>query len=407
MSKDHSTPGYTRSKPAKPRPDFPLFAHAAGVWAKKIRGKLHYFGPWDDPDGALAKYEEQKDALHSGRTPRPNQDGLTVKALVNAFLFEKEGLVDNGELSQRTWDDYKTACAEVLAAFGSQRLVVDLRPDDFAMLRKRLAKRWGPYRLGNTIQYIRSAFKYAFDAELVDRPLRFGPSFAKPSKKTIRRHRAEQGLKLFTPEEVRKLLAAAGTPMKAMLLLAINCGFGNADCGALPLSALDLERGFIDFPRPKTGIPRRCLLWPETVEAIREALDRRPEPKDEAHVGLVFITKYGASWFKDIANNPVSKETRKLLDALDINGHRNFYTLRHTFRTVADESKDQPAVDFIMGHEVQHMSSVYRERIADERLKAVADHVRGWLFPPAEKKAKKLRARKAEKAKAPEASAGG
>jgi integrase len=58
-----------------------------------------------------------------------------------------------------------------------------------------------------------------------------------------------------------------------------------------------------------------------------------------------------------------------------------FYTLRHTFRTIADEAKDQPAADFIMGHEVAHMSSVYRETISDERLKAVTDHVRAWLFP--------------------------
>ena len=60
-----------------------------------------------------------------------------------------------------------------------------------------------------------------------------------------------------------------------------------------------------------------------------------------------------------------------------------FYTLRHTFRTVADEAKDQPAADFIMGHEVAHMSSVYRESISDERLRAVSDHVRGWLFAAA------------------------
>jgi hypothetical protein len=30
---------------------------------------------------------------------------------------------------------------------------------------------------------------------------------------------------------------------------------------------------------------------------------------------------------------------------------------------VADESKEQPAVDFIMGHEVPHMSAVYREHL--------------------------------------------
>jgi hypothetical protein len=34
-----------------------------------------------------------------------------------------------------------------------------------------------------------------------------------------------------------------------------------------------------------------------------------------------------------------------------------------------------------MGHESQHMSAVYRETISDARLRAVANHVRTWLFP--------------------------
>ena len=56
MSESHSTapaPTGKTNKPSKPDQDFPLFAYGAGVWAKKIRGRMHSFGPWDDPDGAL------------------------------------------------------------------------------------------------------------------------------------------------------------------------------------------------------------------------------------------------------------------------------------------------------------------------------------------------------------------
>src|SRR5262245_6276802 len=115
MSETHSTPAAPASKPArpsKPRPDFPLFPHAAGVWAKKIRGRMHYFGPWADPDAALAKYLDQKDDLHAGRTPRPDPGALTVKDLANGFLNAKREAVEAGELSPRTWAGYRAACEE-------------------------------------------------------------------------------------------------------------------------------------------------------------------------------------------------------------------------------------------------------------------------------------------------------
>src|SRR5262245_28762346 len=142
-----------RQKPEKPGPDFPLFAHAAGVWAKKIRGKLEYFGPWSDPEGALARYLEQRDDLEAGRTPRPAANALpTVKDAANAFLNAKQAAVQSGELSPRSFEGYKAGADLVVATFGKNRQVLDLRGEDFAKLRDVMTGRWGPLRVAYMIR---------------------------------------------------------------------------------------------------------------------------------------------------------------------------------------------------------------------------------------------------------------
>jgi integrase len=393
----HPTRSAAACKPPKPYDEFPLFAHATRRWAKKIRGKLVYFGPWEDWQGALNKYQEQKDDLHAGRKPRvKSPEGLTVRDLVNRFMTSKKTLLDSGEMVPRTWQEYYACCERVVKEFGKERLVDDLAADDFEQLRGTLAKTRGPVALSNEVQRVRCLFKYACDAGLIDRPVRFGPLFKRPSRKTIRKNRNARGPRMFEAEELRKMIEKADQPLKAMILLGINMGYGNTDCGTLPLSAVDLDGGWIKYPRPKTGVDRRAPLWQETTAALKEALAKRPTPKDPADAGLVFVTKYGMSWAKQTRDNPVSKETAKLLAALGIRRPGlNFYGLRHTFETVAGDSRDQVAVDFVMGHAKDDMATVYRERVFDERLKAVAEYVRRWLWPPEEKATKKGRGKAA------------
>jgi hypothetical protein len=122
-------------RPPKPYPDFPLFPHATGRWAKKVRGKLEYFGSWrTDPTGEAAGklWAEQKHDLLAGRRPRQvSPDGVTVKLALDAFLTAKEDRVRSGELAERSFDDYRATCLRLADAFGRRRMVEDLAADDF------------------------------------------------------------------------------------------------------------------------------------------------------------------------------------------------------------------------------------------------------------------------------------
>ena len=387
--------------PPKPHPDFPLTAHRNGQWCKKVRGKIHYFGLLADHQKALDAWIAQKDDLLAGRKPREKgRSGDGLADLVNAYLTHKEAILEAGELTPRTFADAHRTCARLLVQFGKDRLVSDLRQDDFAALRDSLSKVLGPVALGNAIQRIRSVFKYAFETGLISAPLVFGPGFKRPSKKTLRLERVRRGPRMFEQTELQKVLALAKTPMRAMILLGLNAGLGNSDLANLPLKAINLENGWVNYPRPKTGIARRFPLWAETIEALKEAIAARPAPREPEDEGIVFITKYGGRWYKsifeqipdtegkgeakfrDYSDSAITKAFAKLLKAAGIEQRsgRGFYALRHVFETVAGESRDQIAVDHIMGHADSSMAGVYRERIGDDRLSAVVEHVRGWLF---------------------------
>jgi hypothetical protein len=188
-----------------------------GAGLKKIRGKLHDFGPWKHPDAALQKYLDQRDDLQAGGNPCAFTEGLTIRDLANRFLTSKQHLVRTGEIAQRTFNDYYVTCERLIGEFGRTRLVSDLAGDDFERLRASLSISRGPVALGNEVLRARTVFKFAF-------------------------------------------------------------------------------------------------------------------------------------------------------------------ALRHTFQTIAGDSKDQVAVDHIMGHARDDMASVYRERISDERLRAVTECLRNWHF---------------------------
>ena len=246
--------------------------------------------------------------------------------------------------------------------------------------------------LNGYINRIRGIFKFGTEQRLLKQRMEFGQGFKRPSAKKLRQEKQAGGRKnkkLFTRDEVLRLLEAADPQLKAMILLAVNTGLGNNDVALLRHGHIDGD--WLDYPRPKTATDRRAKLWPETLQAI-EAIDRR-QPRDPKHADLVFLTRTGRPWVHSREKEPGKVETTvytnavalrfgKLLRDLNINGRRGlgFYGLRHTYRTVADGALDQPAIALTMGHVDSSMAGQYREEIADERLERVSAHVHDWLF---------------------------
>jgi len=381
------------AKPAKPRKDYPLTAHANGQWCKKIRGKVHFFGRWADPEAALAKYLDERDDLQAGRTPRRLSSGskATTADIVNLFLDRCRQRVESGQLAGITFQDYLAIGKDIVEHLGRTTDPEQLRPLDFAAFRAAAAKRYGAHRLSKTVTFTRMVFTWAFESEHLDRMPRFGPDFGVAGKKAARLEKAQKGKKLLTRDELLKLLAAADPLWKAIVLLAINGGIGNSDIARIKLA--DPNGEWLDLPRGKTGTERRIWLWPETRKAIQDWLPVRarrnvqPEAAD-----LLFVSKHGGQLIR-LGNGSgktdlTAEGFRRTATAAGI--HRpgmGLYWLRHTFQTIADGSRDPVAVSHVMGHIDGSMAGNYREHIEDARLKGVCEYVRQWLWPEASRKA--------------------
>lgn len=206
--------------------DFPLSPHfASDQWYRTRRRRTYYFGKLDDPQGALEYYQSQQANFLAGRDLAPvDDDRLTVGLLCNSYLTAANRRLEADELRPITFDSYRATAADIVAEFGRGRGVADLRPTDFAALRSRFAKRFGPAELGKRIQTTRSVFKYGYESELMDKPMRFGPEFKKPARRAIRKVRQSKAPRMFEADDLRAIIDAAGVPLRAMVLLGINCG---------------------------------------------------------------------------------------------------------------------------------------------------------------------------------------
>lgn len=375
MARNHST----RAARSVELPKF--WVHkASGNLAIKRKGRLYYLGKTEDE--AAKFYTQYQERIENGQPIVDTSDSLTVGDICNHFLIAQQKRVDAGDISSRTYLDLSSTAKKVIKTLGRETSVEELRPRDFLRYKEMIAKTRNPIGVGNEVTRVRQIFDWAYSLEYLDRPMRYGPEFKRPKKKTIRRHKRLKGMTMFTPEEVNSLLDEAGLHLRAMIYLAVNCGFKNSDIGEFPLSEFNPKVPWLNWQRPKTEVARRCPLWPETVEALKNSLARRPKPKTARAKKAFFVHRNGDVW---CTNNPndqdkVRTDFVNAMRRLEIwRSGMGFSYLRHSFRTWADAATDQPAADLMMGHADDSMAAEYRQKISDARLLKVSETVRAIL----------------------------
>ena len=195
-------------------------------------------------------------------------------------------------------------------------------------------------------------------------------------------HGRQQNRSAISWDELEKLFAVASVVDTALLLLGLNCGFGNTDIGTLKLCDIDLEAATVSHPRPKTDVERNFYLWPETVDVLRLYIKSyRCKPLNGKVAELVFVGKRGMPlcWeqIDEYGNckrsDSIKNRFRRLYEKAGLQRPygRGYYSMRHTFATlIGFGSNDLREVQAALGHRTISIQDVYRHDRSQKAMKA-------------------------------------
>jgi integrase len=310
-----------RSRPASN----PISYHK---WTKQFyvtrAGKRIYIG--SDKEQALKRYHRLGLGFELIQQEPAAPIEITIKELANRFISAQQA-------NWRNPKDTLKCCTGWLGRFiedYSRLRVADFAVEHFARWKISLKERgYSAESINHYLSAVRAMFTFAEETGLIE----------KPPKLTRVRNEAKprpgsKATPLYTTASLRLLLEQADMQMKAMIMLALNCGFGPKDIQDLTWDHIDGDR--VTLPRSKTGVCQTYLLWPETLQLLNEIQQQRALRISELadlrsthdHNGRVFLTRFKSLWTKDA----IAGQFRKLCKKAGVPCY-GFYRLRHCAST--------------------------------------------------------------------------
>ncbi|MHC4533802.1 MAG: tyrosine-type recombinase/integrase [Planctomycetota bacterium] len=288
------------------------------------RRKRIYLGT--DKDEALKKYYKLELNLESALQESSPPIVITIKELANRFISVQQA---NWRNPKATLNSYKDWLGRFLKDHPRLK-AANFTVEKFAAWKISLKNRnYAPESINHFLSVVRAMFIFAEDTNLIEKA---------PKLRRIKNERIPKtGSKekpLYTLEDLQKLLKNAKLNLKTMIMLALNCGFGPKDLHDLTWD--DIQENRVTLARSKTGVCQTYILWPETLELLRQVrfegakriIRRGKKESQNCDANRVFLTRYYRPWRKDA----VAGEFRKLCKKARVPCY-GFYRLRHCAST--------------------------------------------------------------------------
>ncbi|MCH8147189.1 MAG: hypothetical protein IH987_04240 [Planctomycetes bacterium] len=231
---------------------------------------------------------------------------ISAKALANRFLAAQQANWRNRKKTLTVYRDWLGRFLKDHRGLNACEYTVEMFAAWKISLRER---KYTPESINHYLSAVRAMYAFGEDVDLI------------PKAPRLRRVRNESRMGLtnrsktiYSKLDAKNLFSCADTQFRAMILLALNAGFGPKDIHDLKWH--DLRGNRVALSRSKTGVHQSYQLWPETAQALgglrqsRTALIKRLVRRGRIRTdrGHVFVTRYWDPWLSDA----VSREFRKL-----------------------------------------------------------------------------------------------
>ncbi len=325
-------------------------------------------------------FTDGQSGFPTGVQDRADQSG-TIADLIDDYLDHRRVAVEAHQLSQASYasDKYRLAAfltfcekwkkTAVADAFAASHLDA-YRGQVFREVSKNKAS---AVSAKHALRTVKAIVLWAHGKEKVDTLPRVLNKYAEVSLPA-------PSPRFFTAEEIRTLYAAAAERTRLFVLLAINCGYTQADIASLEHSHIDWTRGMIVRNRHKTGQPQEHKLWPRTIALLRAHVTqpgcRHPDLAIVGEEGNALVSEKIKDNGTPYKVDAIRLAFARLLSKCKINDGRGFAIFRKTgANAIAKQYQDAPHLtDLYLAHSARGMKVHYARQHYDD-LHAATD----WL----------------------------